>query len=160
MVQDAAAGGVPLAMKGVVVGIGMRDIDVVWDVPFMGGETLQGVHLIAVRPSRSRRASISRDRSLPWALPLRQLPLARKHHSSPSSVLSLSFPCTTTSRHELPHDPSIKTEITCRSCKIPDVDHQSPTGRCNMAMQQRECDLHLNRTRHLWSLISRDSNRC
>ncbi|GFZ49564.1 5'-3' exoribonuclease 2 [Saitozyma sp. JCM 24511] len=42
MVQDAAAGGVPLAMKGVVVGIGNRDIDVVWDVPFMGGETLGG----------------------------------------------------------------------------------------------------------------------
>ncbi|WVQ68061.1 uncharacterized protein L199_006267 [Kwoniella botswanensis] len=42
MVQDAAAGGVPLAMKGVVVGLGSRDIDVVWDVPFMGGETLQG----------------------------------------------------------------------------------------------------------------------
>jgi len=42
MVVDAAAGGVPLAMKGVVVGIGMRDIDVVWDVPFMGGETLNG----------------------------------------------------------------------------------------------------------------------
>lgn len=42
MVVDAAAGGVPLAMKGVVVGIGMRDIDVVWDVPFMGGETLGG----------------------------------------------------------------------------------------------------------------------
>lgn len=42
MVQDAAAGGVPLAMKGTVVGIATRDIDVVWDVPFMGGETLQG----------------------------------------------------------------------------------------------------------------------
>lgn len=42
MVQDAAAGGVPLAMKGVVVGIGSRDIDVVWDRPFMGGETLNG----------------------------------------------------------------------------------------------------------------------
>lgn len=42
MVQDSAAGGVPLAMKGVVVGIGSKDIDVVWDVPFMGGETLQG----------------------------------------------------------------------------------------------------------------------
>ncbi|WVQ99991.1 hypothetical protein IAU59_007134 [Kwoniella sp. CBS 9459] len=42
MVQDAAAGGVPLGMKGVVVGLGTRDIDVVWDVPFMGGETLQG----------------------------------------------------------------------------------------------------------------------
>lgn len=42
MVQDAAAGGVPLAMKGVVVGLGSRDIDVVWDVAFMGGETLGG----------------------------------------------------------------------------------------------------------------------
>ncbi|KAK4688987.1 5'-3' exoribonuclease 1, partial [Tremellales sp. Uapishka_1] len=42
MVQDAAAGGVPLAMKGVVIGLGSRDIDVVWDVPFMGGETLAG----------------------------------------------------------------------------------------------------------------------
>ena len=42
MVVDAAAGGVPLAMKGVVIGIGSRDIDVVWDVPFMGGETLSG----------------------------------------------------------------------------------------------------------------------
>lgn len=42
MVQDAAAGGVPLGMKGVVVGLGVRDIDVVWDVPFMGGETLGG----------------------------------------------------------------------------------------------------------------------
>lgn len=42
MVQDAAAGGVPLAMKGVVVSLGVRDIDVVWDVPFMGGETLGG----------------------------------------------------------------------------------------------------------------------
>jgi 5'-3' exoribonuclease 1 len=42
MVQDSAAGGVPLAMKGVVIGMGTTDIDVVWDVPFMGGETLQG----------------------------------------------------------------------------------------------------------------------
>ncbi len=42
MVVDAAAGGVPLAMKGVVIGIGNRDIDVVWDVPFIGGETLGG----------------------------------------------------------------------------------------------------------------------
>lgn len=42
MVVDAAAGGVPLAMKGVIVGIGSRDVDVVWDVPFMGGETLNG----------------------------------------------------------------------------------------------------------------------
>ncbi|WVQ81858.1 hypothetical protein IAT38_003985 [Cryptococcus sp. DSM 104549] len=42
MVQDPAAGGVPLAMKGVVVGLGMRDVDVLWDVEFMGGGTLQG----------------------------------------------------------------------------------------------------------------------
>ena len=42
MVADAAAGGVPLALKGVVIGIGARDIDVVWDVAFMGGETLSG----------------------------------------------------------------------------------------------------------------------
>lgn len=42
MVLDAAAGGVPLGMKGVVVGVGAKDIDVVWDKPFMGGETLQG----------------------------------------------------------------------------------------------------------------------
>lgn len=42
MAQDRAAGGVPLAMKGVVVGINTRDLDVVWDVPFMGGDTLNG----------------------------------------------------------------------------------------------------------------------
>jgi hypothetical protein len=42
MVQESAAGGVPLAMKGVAVGLGTKDIDVVWDVPFMGGETLGG----------------------------------------------------------------------------------------------------------------------
>ena len=42
MVVDAAAGGVPLALKGVVVGIRNRDIHVVWDVRLMGGETLNG----------------------------------------------------------------------------------------------------------------------
>ena len=42
MVANAAAGGVPLAMKGVVVGLSNTDIDVVWDVPFLGGETLGG----------------------------------------------------------------------------------------------------------------------
>jgi 5'-3' exoribonuclease 1 len=42
MVVAAAAGGVPLAMKGVVMGLGSKDIDVLWDVPFMGGETLGG----------------------------------------------------------------------------------------------------------------------
>lgn len=42
MVSDSAAGGIPLGLKGVVVGVGNKDIDVVWDKPFMGGETLQG----------------------------------------------------------------------------------------------------------------------
>ena len=42
MVVDAAAGGVPLAMKGAIVGLGTKDMDVLWDVPFMGGETLGG----------------------------------------------------------------------------------------------------------------------
>lgn len=42
MVQDSASGGVPLGLKGVVVGISSKDIDVVWDRPFMGGETLGG----------------------------------------------------------------------------------------------------------------------
>ena len=38
MVQDS--GGVPLAVKGVVVGLSAKSIDVVWDVPFMSGVTL------------------------------------------------------------------------------------------------------------------------
>jgi 5'-3' exoribonuclease 1 len=42
MVLDGAAGGVPLGIKGVVVGVGPKDIDVVWDKPFLGGESLQG----------------------------------------------------------------------------------------------------------------------
>lgn len=42
MVQDPAAGGVPTGMRGVVVGLGMRSIDVIWDNGFMGGSTLQG----------------------------------------------------------------------------------------------------------------------
>nr|ODO02291.1 5'-3' exoribonuclease 1 [Cryptococcus depauperatus CBS 7855] len=42
MVHDPAAGGVPTGMKGVVVGLGMTSIDVIWDTAFMGGTTLQG----------------------------------------------------------------------------------------------------------------------
>ncbi|KAF9074552.1 XRN 5'-3' exonuclease N-terminus-domain-containing protein [Rhodocollybia butyracea] len=38
MVQDS--GGVPLAAKGVVVGLNSKSMDVVWDVPFMSGTTL------------------------------------------------------------------------------------------------------------------------
>jgi hypothetical protein len=38
MVQDT--GGVPLSAKGVVVGLGAKSMDVVWDVPFMSGVTL------------------------------------------------------------------------------------------------------------------------
>jgi Xrn1 SH3-like domain/Exoribonuclease 1 Domain-3 len=38
MVQDS--GGVPLSVKGVVVGLNPKSMDVVWDVPFMSGVTL------------------------------------------------------------------------------------------------------------------------
>ena len=38
MVKDS--GSVPLAVKGVVVGINAKTLDVVWDVPFMSGTTL------------------------------------------------------------------------------------------------------------------------
>ncbi|KAH9998847.1 exonuclease II [Russula compacta] len=38
MVQES--GGVPLSAKGVVIGINTRSIDVVWDVPFISGTTL------------------------------------------------------------------------------------------------------------------------
>jgi hypothetical protein len=37
-VQDS--GGVPLSVKGVVVGLNAKSMDVVWDVPFMSGITL------------------------------------------------------------------------------------------------------------------------
>lgn len=40
MVQDS--GGVPLCVKGVVVGLLDNNIDVVWDTPFIGGTTLGG----------------------------------------------------------------------------------------------------------------------
>lgn len=38
MVQDS--GGVPLAVKGVVIGLNEKNMDVVWDHPFMSGTTL------------------------------------------------------------------------------------------------------------------------
>lgn len=38
MVQDS--GGVPLAAKGVVIGLNTKSMDVVWDVAFMSGTTL------------------------------------------------------------------------------------------------------------------------
>lgn len=38
MVQDS--GGVPLSVKGVVIGLNPKSMDVVWDVPFMSGVTL------------------------------------------------------------------------------------------------------------------------
>ncbi|KAH6913536.1 exonuclease II [Coprinopsis sp. MPI-PUGE-AT-0042] len=40
MVQDS--GGVPLAVKGVVVGLNAKSMDVIWDVPFISGGTLSG----------------------------------------------------------------------------------------------------------------------
>lgn len=38
MVQDS--GGVPLSLKGVVIGMNAKSMDVVWDAPFMAGTTL------------------------------------------------------------------------------------------------------------------------
>ena len=38
MVQDS--GGVPLSVKGVVIGLNSKTMDVVWDVPFMSGITM------------------------------------------------------------------------------------------------------------------------
>ena len=40
MVQES--GGVPLAAKGVVIGLSTKAVDVVWDVPFISGTTLNG----------------------------------------------------------------------------------------------------------------------
>lgn len=42
MAQDSAVGGVPLSMKGVVIGLNTTSIDVVWDSPFIGGGNLSG----------------------------------------------------------------------------------------------------------------------
>lgn len=38
MIQDS--GGVPLSVKGVVIGLNAKSMDVVWDVPFMSGTTM------------------------------------------------------------------------------------------------------------------------
>ncbi|THH13302.1 hypothetical protein EW146_g6897 [Bondarzewia mesenterica] len=38
MVQDS--GGVPLAARGVVIGLNTKNMDVIWDMPFMSGTTL------------------------------------------------------------------------------------------------------------------------
>jgi 5'-3' exoribonuclease 1 len=38
MVRDSS--GVPLSVKGVVIGLNARSMDVVWDFPFMSGITL------------------------------------------------------------------------------------------------------------------------
>ncbi|KAJ7785537.1 exonuclease II [Mycena olivaceomarginata] len=38
MIQDS--GGVPLSVKGVVIGLNAKSMDIVWDVPFMSGITL------------------------------------------------------------------------------------------------------------------------
>ena len=50
MVQDS--GSVPLAVKGVVVGINSTSMDVVWDVPFMSGTTLGDRYVHECRHSR------------------------------------------------------------------------------------------------------------
>ena len=64
MVQEYASGGVPLAMKGVVVGLNSTSVDVVWDVPFMGGETLGGrlVGAVIVTPLTTADARSIMDR--------------------------------------------------------------------------------------------------
>lgn len=46
MVQDS--GGVPLSVKGVVIGLNSKSIDVVWDVPFMSGVTLSDRYVFLV----------------------------------------------------------------------------------------------------------------
>lgn len=48
MVQDS--GGVPLSVKGVVIGLNAKSMDVVWDVPFMSGITM-GDRCVALTPS-------------------------------------------------------------------------------------------------------------
>lgn len=44
MVQDS--GGVPLSVKGVVVGLNAKSMDVLWDVPFLSGTTLGGRYVL------------------------------------------------------------------------------------------------------------------
>ena len=69
MVQDS--GGVPLSVKGVVIGLNAKSMDVLWDVPFLSGTTLGGryVHMepgqcvinitAAVRSTVARRSSLT-----------------------------------------------------------------------------------------------------
>ena len=49
MVQDS--GGVPLSVKGVVIGLNSKSMDVVWDVPFMSGITLGDRSVTLVFPT-------------------------------------------------------------------------------------------------------------
>lgn len=44
MIQDS--GSVPLSVKGAVVGLNAKSMDVVWDVPFMSGGTLGNRYLL------------------------------------------------------------------------------------------------------------------
>lgn len=46
MVQDS--GGVPFALKGVVIGINSKTIDVVWDAAFISGTTLADRYVLNV----------------------------------------------------------------------------------------------------------------
>ena len=46
MIQDS--GGVPLSVKGVVIGLNSKTMDVVWDVPFMSGGTLGDRYILPV----------------------------------------------------------------------------------------------------------------
>jgi 5'-3' exoribonuclease 1 len=49
MVKDS--GPVPLSIKGVVIGINAKTLDVVWDVSFMSGSTL-GDRCVVIRIAR------------------------------------------------------------------------------------------------------------
>ncbi|KAG9314776.1 hypothetical protein JVU11DRAFT_3859 [Chiua virens] len=56
MVQDS--GGVPLSVKGVVVGLNSKSMDVVWDVPFMAGVTLGDRYWSDQRCSQYRGSAV------------------------------------------------------------------------------------------------------
>jgi 5'-3' exoribonuclease 1 len=72
MVQES--GGVPLAAKGVVIGLTTKTIDVVWDVPFISGTTLNN------RCSQYRGSSVDLNACL--NLTNRQF-ISSVNHSSP-----------------------------------------------------------------------------
>lgn len=42
MVQESGTNGVPFSMKGAVIGVNTNNIDVVWDTPFLGGNSMGG----------------------------------------------------------------------------------------------------------------------